>query len=70
MGPGLAGTDSRPCARVIDEIRALGEAGVAAHQAIGAASWSARAYLGLAGLTEGAPADDVVYDADPRDDLS
>lgn len=66
----LAGTDSRPCGRVIDEIRALTEAGVSAQQAIGAASWAARSYLGLAGLTEGAPADAVVYDADPRPDLS
>src|SRR5215472_1641249 len=66
----LAGTDSRPCGRVIDEIRALAEAGVPTHQAIGAASWSARAYLGLPGLSEGAPADAVVCDADPREDLS
>lgn len=66
----LAGTDSRPCGRVIDEIRALTEAGVPAHQAIGAASWAARSYLGMAGLTEGAPADAVIYDADPRHDLS
>jgi imidazolonepropionase-like amidohydrolase len=66
----LAGTDSRPCGRIIDEIRALADAGVPAHQAIGAASWSARAYLGLGGLTDGAPADAVVYDADPRRDLS
>ena len=66
----LAGTDSRPCGRVIDEIRALVEAGVPAHQAIGAASWAARSYLGLAGLGEGAPADAVIYDADPRADLS
>jgi imidazolonepropionase-like amidohydrolase len=65
----LAGTDSRPCGRVIDEVRALAEAGVPVQQAIGAASWSARGYLGLAGLTEGAPADVVVYDADPRGDL-
>jgi imidazolonepropionase-like amidohydrolase len=66
----LAGTDSRPCGRVIDEIRALAEAGVPAHQAIGAASWAARGYLGMAGLTEGAAADAVIYDADPRPDLS
>ena len=66
----LAGTDSRPCGRVIDEIRALAEAGVPVHQAIGAASWAARSYLGMAGLTEGAPADAVIYDADPRRDLS
>jgi imidazolonepropionase-like amidohydrolase len=66
----LAGTDSRPCGRIIDEIRALAEAGVPPHQAIGAASWAARSYLGMAGLTEGAPADAAVYDADPRADLS
>ena len=66
----LAGTDSRPCGRVADEIRALVDAGVPAHQAIGAASWASRSYLGMAGLTEGAPADAVVYDADPRRDLS
>ncbi len=31
--------------------------------------WSARAYLGWAGLEPDAPADAVVYDADPRSDL-
>jgi imidazolonepropionase-like amidohydrolase len=66
----LAGTDSRPHGRVIDEVLALAEAGVPAHQALGAASWTARSYLGLPGLTEGAPADAVVYDRDPRADLS
>src|SRR5690348_4256211 len=66
----LAGTDSRPCGRVADEIRALVDAGVPAHLAIGAASWASRSYLGIAGLSEGAPADAVVYDADPRRDLS
>jgi len=35
-----------------------------------AGSWSARSYLGLPGLTEGAPADFVVYPTDPRTDLS
>jgi imidazolonepropionase-like amidohydrolase len=45
-------------------------AGMPPHQAIGAASWDARAYLGLGGLAEGAPADAVIYDADPRQDLS
>jgi imidazolonepropionase-like amidohydrolase len=66
----LAGTDSRPCGRVVSEICALAAAGVPPHQAIGAASWAARSYLGLAGLAEGALADAVVYDADPRRDLS
>jgi imidazolonepropionase-like amidohydrolase len=65
----LAGTDSRPHGRVAVEIRALAAAGVSAHRALGAGSWSARAYLGLGGLEPGAPADAVVYDADPRDDL-
>jgi len=66
----LAGTDSRPHGRVVDEVRALADAGVPAHDALGAASWSARAYLGMPGLAEGAPADVVVYAEDPRTDLS
>jgi imidazolonepropionase-like amidohydrolase len=69
----LAGTDSRPHGRVADEIRALAAAGLTPHQALAAASWTARAYLGLdpsGGLTPGAPADAVIYDADPRTDLS
>ena len=65
----LAGTDSRPHGRVADEIRALAAAGVPAHGALAAGSWAARAYLGLPGLAEGAPADAVVYDSDPRADL-
>jgi imidazolonepropionase-like amidohydrolase len=65
----LAGTDSRPHGRVADEIRALAAAGVRAHDALAAGSWAARAYLGLPGLAEGAPADVVVYDSDPRADL-
>jgi imidazolonepropionase-like amidohydrolase len=66
----LAGTDSRPHGRVADEVRALVAAGVAPHDALAAASWTARRYLGIAGLTPGAPADAVVFDADPRSDLS
>jgi imidazolonepropionase-like amidohydrolase len=66
----LAGTDSRPHGRVADEVRALVDAGVPPHDALAAASWAARAYLGLGGLADGAPADAVVYDADPRTDLS
>jgi imidazolonepropionase-like amidohydrolase len=65
----LAGTDSRPHGRVADEARAMVAAGVPAHHALAAASWSARAYLGLPGLVDGAPADAVVYAADPRTDL-
>jgi imidazolonepropionase-like amidohydrolase len=65
----LAGTDSLPHGRIADEVRALAGAGVCAHDAIGAASWTARAYLGLPGLAAGAPADAVVYAEDPRADL-
>ncbi|HWE88729.1 MAG TPA: amidohydrolase family protein [Pseudonocardiaceae bacterium] len=65
----LAGTDSRPHGRIIDEVRALAAAGVPAENALAAASWSARGYLGLAGLEPGAPADAVVYAEDPRSDL-
>jgi imidazolonepropionase-like amidohydrolase len=65
----LAGTDSRPHGRIAVEVRALVAAGVPAHTALGAASWTARTYLGLAGLAEGAPADVVVYGSDPRGDL-
>jgi imidazolonepropionase-like amidohydrolase len=65
----LAGTDTRPHGGIAHEIRALAAAGVPAHQAIAAASWTARSYLGLPGLVDGAPADAVVFDADPRTDL-
>ena len=42
-----------------------------AEYALGAASWRAREWLGWnAGLDEGAPADFVVYDANPLEDLS
>jgi imidazolonepropionase-like amidohydrolase len=66
----LAGTDSRPHGRITDEVGALVVAGLRPHDALAAASWAARAYLGWAGLEPGAPADAVVYDADPRSDLS
>ena len=66
----LAGTDSRPHGKIADEIRALAAAGVRPHDALAAGSWAARAYLGRPGLAEGAPADAVVYDSDPRADLA
>jgi imidazolonepropionase-like amidohydrolase len=66
----LAGTDSAPHGRVADEIRALAAAGLRGHDALAAGSWVARRYLGLGGLVPGAPADAVVYDADPRTDLT
>ena len=38
--------------------------------ALGAASWNARAWLGHAGIEEGAPADIVVFAEDPRVTIS
>jgi len=70
--PVLAGTDAGgvlPHGLVPREIRALHEAGLPAEAALAAGSWAARDYLGLPGLVEGAPADFVVYPADPRRDL-
>lgn len=68
--PILAGTDSVPHGQVRDEVRALTAAGLRPHDALAAASWGARAYLGLSGLEPGAPADAVVYGEDPRLDLN
>ncbi|HYH50953.1 MAG TPA: amidohydrolase family protein [Acidimicrobiia bacterium] len=52
--------------RVADEILALHEAGLPAEAALAAGSWAARRWLGYDGLEEGAAADFVVYEADPR----
>ena len=49
----------------------MAEMGLSNLDALAAASWRAREWLGFgATLVEGAPADLVVYDADPRVDLS
>src|SRR3984885_11269459 len=61
----LAGTDTHPCGTVAEEVERLISAGLPWEAAVGAASWTARAWLGLPGLTHGAPADLVVYDEDP-----
>ena len=53
------------------EVVAMAGLGLPADYALGAASWRAREWLGWnATLEEGAPADFVVYDRDPRADLS
>ncbi|SNS06576.1 Imidazolonepropionase [Geodermatophilus pulveris] len=70
--PVFAGTDAGggiDHGRIADEVRALHAAGIPAEAALAAASWSARSWLGLPGIEDGAPADVVVYDADPRADL-
>jgi imidazolonepropionase-like amidohydrolase len=70
--PVFAGTDAGggiAHGLIGDEVRALRDAGLPAEAALGAASWAARSWLGLPCIEEGAPADVVVYDTDPRADL-
>jgi imidazolonepropionase-like amidohydrolase len=71
--PIYAGTDAggyQPHGRIGDEVAEL-SAIVGNENALAAASWRARSWLGRPdALTEGAPADLVVYDEDPRTDLS
>ncbi|UNX55889.1 amidohydrolase family protein [Georgenia sp. TF02-10] len=52
------------------ELAAVARAGVPAPDVVAAASWRARAFLGAAGIADGASADLVVYDADPRADVT
>ena len=66
----LAGTDSFPCGTVASEVEWLIRAGLPVEAALGAASWSARSWLGLPGLVGGGPADLVAYDTDPTIDAS
>ncbi|MEX2457909.1 MAG: amidohydrolase family protein [Actinomycetota bacterium] len=50
------------------EVRALRDAGMPAEDALGAASWRARTFLGLPGMEAGAPADLVAFEHDPLED--
>ncbi len=71
--PIYTGTDaggSLPHGLIRGEIRALVGAGIPQAEVIAQASWRGREWLGLPGLDEGAPADLVVYDTDPRTDLA
>jgi len=67
----LAGTDAGqgPHGMIVDQVQMLAACGMPVTRAIGAASWTARRWLGLPGLAPGAPADLVLYHADPRHDL-
>jgi imidazolonepropionase-like amidohydrolase len=67
--PIYAGTDaggSLAHGRIVDEVAALHAAGHP--DAVGAASWAAREWLGRPSLRAGHPADLAVYRADPRAD--
>ena len=68
----LVGTDAGGTithGRLPDEAAALVAAGIPAPEVVAAASWRTRAWLGAPALEEGAPADLVVYPADPRRDI-
>ncbi|TYB62199.1 amidohydrolase family protein [Nonomuraea sp. PA05] len=65
-----AGCDIRHGAIAQEMLALHRQAGMSPAQIVEAASWRARHWLGLANLTEGAPADFVVYDTDPREDLA
>ena len=68
-----AGTDaggSLAHGLVAEEVGELVAAGLPAKAALSAATWGARDWLGRPGLTEGAPADLVVYESDPRQDVA
>lgn len=67
-----AGTDAGGAlahGRAADEVLDLARAGMSAVQALSAATWAAREWLGHDGLVEGAAADLLVLDGDPRQDL-
>ena len=69
-----AGTDAGgvlPHGLIGEEVMELASYGLSPHDALGAASWRARTWLGLDdNLAEGTTADFVVFDANPLEDLS
>ncbi|GGY82286.1 amidohydrolase [Streptomyces olivaceoviridis] len=70
--PVFVGTDAGgtlPHGLVAEEVAELVAAGIPPTDALAATSWAARAWLGRPGLEEGAPADLVVYETDPRADV-
>ncbi|MFI9650217.1 amidohydrolase family protein [Streptomyces sp. NPDC052040] len=70
--PVFVGTDaggSLAHGLVAAEVAELVTAGIPPLAALSATTWGARRWLGRPGLEEGAPADLVVYDTDPRADV-
>lgn len=69
----FAGTDAGGTIKhglLPEELQLMVDAGLPAADVVAAATWGAREFLRRPGLTEGAPADLVVLDADPRTDVS
>jgi imidazolonepropionase-like amidohydrolase len=67
--PIYAGTDAGSMVvhgRIADEVEALKGIGMSAGEALGAACWDARRWLGRPGLDHGASADLLCYNDDPR----
>jgi imidazolonepropionase-like amidohydrolase len=67
--PVYAGTDAGTMVahgRIADEVEALTRIGMSPTEALGAASWDARRWLGRTGLDHGASADLLCYTDDPR----
>ncbi|UGY90688.1 amidohydrolase family protein [Streptomyces gobiensis] len=70
--PVFVGTDaggSLAHGLVAAEVAELVKAGIPALDALSATTWGARGWLGRPGLEEGASADLVVYESDPRADV-
>ncbi|NIJ13594.1 imidazolonepropionase-like amidohydrolase [Saccharomonospora amisosensis] len=70
--PVYAGTDAGGMVdhgRLVDELEALHRAGMSTEQALASGCWAARDWLGHPVITDGAPADLLVFDSDPRQDL-
>jgi imidazolonepropionase-like amidohydrolase len=70
--PIYVGTDAGgvlPHGLAIDEMERMHAVGMSTVDVLAAGSWKAREWLGLPGIEQGAPADLVVYDRDPRRDL-
>jgi imidazolonepropionase-like amidohydrolase len=68
----FAGTDAGsvlPHGLIVEELHELVAAGLSPTAALDAATWAARSWLGHDGLIEGASADLLVLDGDPRADL-
>lgn len=68
----FAGTDAGgqlPHGLVAQEVAEMLAVGMTAREALATATWGAREWLGHGALGEGAPADLVQYDADPREDV-
>ncbi|MFJ8862890.1 amidohydrolase family protein [Streptomyces sp. NPDC102451] len=70
--PVFTGTDaggSLAHGLIADEVAELVKAGIPPLDALSATAWGARRWLGRPVLDEGAPADLVLYDEDPRGDV-